>query len=167
MIDTTSYQDLLVSFDLTRSGTGPNGFTLQYSIDGSNFTNFTSLGSMPGTSWSGASATVTSTSYSFDLSSIDTLENLSAVYFRLTSDGLNSSSAAVATGGTARVDNFLVSGTATAAPEPSSVALATLAGAGAMMIRRRRRYCLSWANNSNIHLHGRGVLRRSPLPFFL
>ena len=35
----TGFQDLQVSWDQTRSGTGPNSFDLQYSTDGSTFKN--------------------------------------------------------------------------------------------------------------------------------
>ena len=41
--------------------------------------------------------------------------------------------------GTSRLDNFIETGTAAAAPEPSSVALLSIAGAGAVLAARRRK----------------------------
>jgi hypothetical protein len=115
-LSTTGYSGLQVSFDQTGSNTGPSQFKLQYSTDGTTFTD------VPGGSytipsngaaayaWS-ASTPISQTSFNYNLSSIAALNNAANVYFRLT----NTSTVAfnggtVATAGTNRVDNFTVSG---------------------------------------------------------
>src|SRR6185295_13795892 len=39
-VNTTGYEDVTLSWDQTGSGTGPRDYILQYSTDGTNFTNF-------------------------------------------------------------------------------------------------------------------------------
>jgi hypothetical protein len=136
-VPSTGFQDLQASFDQTRSGTGPNEFNFQYSTDGSSFTTFATY-TLAGTSFStGTAITAAGVNFAFDLSAVDSLENLSNVYFRLTSTGLNSSGGtSLATAGTSRVDNFFI--TATEIPEPTGMALVTVAGAAALARRRRQ-----------------------------
>lgn len=127
---TTGYADLVLSFDQTRSSTGPSGFSLVYSTDGGS--SFTSFGSytVAQVTWSSGS-TASGSSYSFDLSALSALDNKSSVVLRL----VNSST--VATGGTNRIDNVTVA--MAPVPEPETYAL-MLAGLGAigLMARRRR-----------------------------
>ena len=136
-VPTTGFQDILVAYDQTRSGTGPDQFQFQYSTDGTTFTNFGSPYTLAGTAFS-AGTPITATpgvNFAFDLSAINGIENTALVYFRLNSLGLNSSGGTVAAAGTNRVDNFFVTGSEI--PEPASaMALVTIAGAAAM--RRRR-----------------------------
>jgi hypothetical protein len=137
----TGFTDLIVNFDQTRSGTGPNSFDFQYSTNGTTFTSFSTY-TLAGTGFSTGTA-ITGTAgvnFAFDLSAIDSLENLSTVYFRLRNNNLNSSGGAVtATAGTSRVDNFFIQGTAGGGtvPEPTSMALA-MVGAAGLVARRRR-----------------------------
>ena len=136
-VDSTNLQNIMISFDQTRSATGPNAFDLQYSTDGTTYTNFGSY-TLAGTGWSTVSAaTVPGNSFSFDLSSVTALNNDSSIFFRLTSNGLNSSGGAVASGGTARIDNVFVTGSAI--PEPASLGLMTAAAAATMVRRNRSR----------------------------
>jgi hypothetical protein len=99
---TTGMDEIGLIFDQTRSSTGPNSFQLQYSTNGTSFTNFGDPYSFTGTSWSSGGAAL-DTTYSFDLRSVAALENKSNVYFRLT----NLADASAATG-TNRVDNFSI-----------------------------------------------------------
>ena len=135
-LPSTGFQDIMLSFDQTRSGTGPNEFQLQYSTDGATYTNFGSTYTLAGTSWNtSAAATAAGNSFAFDLSAISALDNLADIRFRLTSNGLNSTGGTVASGGTNRVDNFFVTGTPI--PEPATaMTLVTVAGA-ASLVRRR------------------------------
>jgi hypothetical protein len=136
-VDATNMQNIMVSFDQTRSGTGPNAFDISYSTDGSSFTNFGSY-TLAGTTWSATSAaTVAGNSFAFDFSSITALNNDNSIFFRLVSNGLNSSGGAVASTGTARVDNVFIQGSAI--PEPASVGLMSVAAAAAMTRRRPKK----------------------------
>jgi len=119
-VNTLGYQDIMLSWDQTSSGTGPISFKLAYSTDGLGFTDFVGGSYSVGTaSWSSGSGVASN--HSFDLSSIIAIENTANVYFRL----INLSS--VETTGTDRVDNFTVSGVSNSVPDslPSSFAALT------------------------------------------
>ena len=142
-ISTTGFQDIQISWDQTSSSTGPRDFALQYSTNGTTFTNFGSdyvvlANASPNPVWN---STTSSPIYSSsqDLSSIGAIENVATVYFRLT----NTSTVAVNGGtvagtGTNRVDNVTVTGIAV--PEPSSMVLAGLGMLGAVLALRRRTF---------------------------
>lgn len=136
-VATTGYQNVMVTWDQTSSNTGPRDFNLQYSTDGSNFSNFSSYSVLananPNNTWS-------STTYhseftmSADLSSISGLNNQAAVYIRMTQVGtVSANGGTVATGGTNRIDNVTVE--ASLVPEPASLAVL---GLGAFGLLRRR-----------------------------
>ena len=85
-----------------------------------------------------AGASETASEYTFDLSTVTALDDQSSVFFRLVDTSTTSANAGtVAGGGTDRVDNFTV--TATAVPEPSTIALLTLGGAAGLVALRRKR----------------------------
>ena len=109
----TGYKDLIITWDATGSGTGPKDFKVQYSTDGTNFTNATgtnSTYSLTGETWSSSSYNAASTR-SLDLSSVTALNNATTVYIRLVSVNTTSiNGGTVATNGTSRVDNFQVDG---------------------------------------------------------
>lgn len=118
------FEDIRVTFDQTSSNTGPKDFKLQYSTDGSLFTDFASY-AVTATSWSSAAPVAGgTTSYSFDLSSISALDNDASVYFRLTLTSTNPANATstFGAGGTNRIDNVVVSGTSlSVVPLPPAV----------------------------------------------
>ena len=146
---TTGYENISVSWDQTGSSTGPTAFKLAYSTNGTSFTDFASYSVVlstgtniifsdltTGSSWS-ATKTATNTTQSYNLSAISSLNSITGVYFRL----ITTSSPAA--GGTNRVDNFTITGTAVAAavPEPSTYAaiIGAVALVGAAVHRRRQR----------------------------
>ncbi|HLP01787.1 MAG TPA: hypothetical protein VK163_07160 [Opitutaceae bacterium] len=136
-VATLGYSGISVSWDQTGSNTGPASFALSYSINGTDFTNAYSY-SVTNGSWSASSA-VTTTSFAFDFSGVEALNNQTAVQFRLTDLGTVAiNGGTVAAGGTGRVDNFSVS--AAAIPETSTYAMIfgglTL---GFVVLRRRMR----------------------------
>jgi len=109
----------MVYFQGLRSGSGPSSATLQYSTDGTTFTNFQTV-TVP------TNATVTFDAFNFDLSSITALNNQPNVYFRIVGSGGSSNN------GTFRIDNFQVQategttgGTPTPTPTPTATPTAT------------------------------------------
>jgi len=135
---TVGFSGISVSFDQTSSGTGPRDFTLAYSTDGSNFTDFGSYSVLanaaPNPVWTTATYQSVYT-LSFDLSPVSALNNSASVYFRIVDASTTSAGGGtVGTAGTDRLDNFTVG----VVPEPSSVALLCLGAAGLLARRFRR-----------------------------
>ena len=126
-----TYENLVVSWDQTGSGTGPRDFDLFYST-GAGFTSAFSydvpFNGTPALSsnWN-ATLAVTGSSFSFNFGAITALDNAATVIFRLVNTSTTSigtppaAPGIVGTGGTSRVDNFTVSGTLI--PPPSGVPL--------------------------------------------
>jgi hypothetical protein len=108
-VNTTNYQNLAIAFDQTGSNTGPSTFKVQYSIDGTNFTDFGSPYILTNDGWSSTIYRSVS-NRSFDLSSLTSLNNKPSVYFRIVNTSTNAISGSLGTGGTNRIDNFVVTG---------------------------------------------------------
>ena len=135
-VDTRGYGDISISWDQTRSGSGPSVFDLKMSVDGG--ANFTTVntgytvvqagGTGTGTSsWSTSTSSV-QTGFTTTTIAGSTAAQKASVIFRF----VNTST--VASGGTNRIDNILVTGNAIPAPG----ALALLGVAGLIGARRRR-----------------------------
>lgn len=114
-VNTTGYNGIFITFDQQSSNTGPKSFIVQYSTNGTNFTdvpsNITnSTFDIANDSWNATTYRPVSTR-SLDLTSITALNNAPAVYFRIAvaSGSLAVNNSAIATGGTSRIDNFIVS----------------------------------------------------------
>ena len=105
------------------SSTGPTGAWVAYVTAGVNTCPFT----CDATNGSGAFGTAVQV---IDLSTVNSIEGVSSVYFTITFAGFNAGSY-----GTARIDNVLVEGTAI--PTPAAASLLALVGLAAA--RRRRR----------------------------
>ena len=111
-----SLHNPILSFVTQGTTTGFNSNQIAYSINGTDFIDF-------GGPYSPAA------SYglqSFDLSSVDSLDNASNAYLRITFDGATGAS------GNNRIDNLQIS----AIPEPSALAMIT---AGLLLLAKRRR----------------------------
>jgi hypothetical protein len=121
-VDTTGYEDIMVSWAQRGTATGFTGRQFAYSTDGVNYTDFGSDTGVLGSSF---------LVQSYDLSAIAAVENSPTVYFSITLDGATSST------GNNRFDNITVTGTLI--PEPGSVILTLLglASAGAVSMRSR------------------------------
>jgi hypothetical protein len=133
-----------VSFDITKSSTGPSTFALSYSTDGTLFTSFGSsflvLSNSAATDnsgtgqvtspWSSSGAVQPAFNVSFSLSSVSALNNAPSVFFRIT----DVDAVAGAATGTARIDNFTVN----AVPEPATFVLLATGGFLTWLGRRRR-----------------------------
>jgi hypothetical protein len=87
-LKTTYYDSLLLTIEQTSSGTGPRDFKLQYSLNGSSYTDITTyqvpyyVPTTTAYAWSSTTYQPQS-SFSFDLSSLTQIHNQSLVYFRL------------------------------------------------------------------------------------
>lgn len=138
-VDTTSYQDIVITFDVRHSNTAANTLRLQYSTDGGlNFTDadqftFTPAPTGTGDSWFNRTA---------DLSAISAVENNAAFVFRIVTEFApgtggylaSRSTSSYGTASTLRWDMVTINGTLV--PTPGAIALA---GIGGLMVARRRR----------------------------
>ncbi|MBX2931101.1 MAG: T9SS type A sorting domain-containing protein [Chitinophagaceae bacterium] len=109
---TNGYENITLSFDQTGSGTGPKDFKVQYSTDGSSFTDLGGGGyALTNDNWSSSGSPKPESNYSFDLSSVTVLNNQTSIYIRIVQVGTSSiGGGAVASGGTNRVDNVTIQG---------------------------------------------------------
>ena len=113
---TLGYQHISLSFDQMSSSTGPGRFYLAYSTDGVSFTQFGDVYNVINATWS-TSTPVTTTSFSFDLSSVGAITNQPVVYFRLVeANNTSANGGTVGNSGTCRVDNVAVTGTLPGVP---------------------------------------------------
>ena len=132
-VSTVGYSDIYLAWDQTRSGTGPSVFDVQMSTDGSNFTTILAgysviQAGLAGTgtlAWSIANGV--QSAFTTTIASIAGADEQASLTFRF----VNLST--VATGGTNRIDNIVVS--SGPVPAPGAIALLGLAG----LAGRRRR----------------------------
>ena len=125
---TTGFSGISLNWDQTGSSTGPRDFKVQYSTDGSNFTDATGTNSTyqalvngsPNTAWTAATFNPVF-NLTLDLSSVTALNNQALVTIRLVNTStVSTNGGTVATTGTERVDNFTALGTAsTGTPTPT------------------------------------------------
>ena len=108
---TTGYQSITLLWQQVGSSTGPKNFELAYSTDGTTFTAHASYVSNAA-SWN-TTLTPAADQYTYDLSSVTSLNNKGTVYFRLrVKDNVSIANGTVASSGSGRIDNFTISGTA-------------------------------------------------------
>ena len=125
-VSTLGFSDIVVSFATQGTSTGFNSNQFQYSLDGITFVNFGSLYA-PATAF-GALPLV------FSLTSIVGLNNNPNAAFRIVFNGATSST------GTNRIDNFVVEGTNTSVPEPTTALLLLSGLTGLYKLKRRRKH---------------------------
>ncbi len=118
-VDTTGYEDIILSFSSTRNNQGFDVNTILYSTDGVNYTSFTSFNPS-----NGSYGLITA-----DMSSATALNDAGPIFIRLLFDGAQNNN------GTTSIDNVRIAGTLIPAPG----ALALLGAAGLIATRRRRR----------------------------
>ncbi len=138
--NTVGFDAITVSYAQATSGTGPRDFQFQFSTDGTNFTNF-GAGYVGPTTDFNLTLPNSANVLSFDLSGITELNNSSLSVFRIAVVGSASeNNGTIAAGGTFRVDDFFVNGTSiSAVPEPTSIALLSVAGIAGLATSHRRR----------------------------
>ncbi|TBX66370.1 DUF1533 domain-containing protein, partial [Flavobacterium silvisoli] len=112
-VNTSGYHSIAIAFDQTGSSTGPSTFKAQYSLNGVSYTDLPGgTYTLDGGSWT-TSTFRSQAVRSFDLSAINGLNNKSAIYFRLVDVNTTSiGNGTVASTGSSRIDNFVVTGIA-------------------------------------------------------
>jgi hypothetical protein len=129
----SGYMSLVLSWDQTRSSTGPSSFKVMMSTDGTNFSDVLASYTVLQSGGGGAPGTWSSTTYNSLYTSTQSLgtsaDNASSVTIRFVS------LVGGAATGSNRIDNVTVNGTLVPAPG----ALALLAAAGMVGGSRRRR----------------------------
>lgn len=128
---TVGYAGIGITWDQTGSNTGPRDFKLQYSTNGTTFSDFANYQLING-NWD-PSVPVGTTTFSYDLSSITALDGQATIWFRLTCTSTTAISGTFGAAGTGRVDNISIF-----SPVPAPGALALLGLAGLVGSRRRR-----------------------------
>lgn len=112
-VSTEGFENIELTFDQLSSSTGPGEFQVQYSTDGSVFTDFGSIylvRSSSSLAWNSTTYNSTDT-FSFDLSAISGLNDQETVFFRVTmASDTAANGGLVASGGTSRIDNVTVLG---------------------------------------------------------
>lgn len=125
-LSTINYTNIVFSFAAQRTATGGANATVQYSLDGSNFTNLGTI--TPGASSPGfGSSGIITSDYFFSFNSLGAA-NKANVFFRINVAGASSAS------GNHRYDNLVVQGDLV--PAPGAMALL---GLGGIVAGRRRR----------------------------
>jgi hypothetical protein len=134
-VSTVGWQSIQISYDQSGSSGGPGTFFLEYSTDGNSFAKFGSDYSVKTGNWSSSVASTTN-SYSFDLSSVASLNNQTTVYLRIVDNSniaINGSTVSTFGYTDNRLDNVIIG--ATVVPEPSFASLGVL-GALIGLVRR-------------------------------
>lgn len=127
----TGYKNIMLEWDQGSSATGPSSFELFWSADGGS--TFTTAGSFqmkdvvtssPNPTLWKSSASLSTTHYSADLSSILFLNNAANILFQLRDNSITAvNGGTVGTSGSSRIDNFVISGDTlpiAAVPEPAT-----------------------------------------------
>jgi hypothetical protein len=139
-VSTVGYSGITISYDQTGSATGPGSFALQYSTDGQNFTTSGGNNTLLVSTWTPGTV-ANGFTFNYDLSSVSALNGDATAYFRVVDEAATTGGAInggnVGTAGTDRIDNFIVSGVASA-PEPSSIALGLVGGIAFLVAHRRK-----------------------------
>jgi PEP-CTERM motif len=142
-VSTLAFDNITVSYDQTSSNTGPGKYNFEYSVDGGApvivSPNYTVLANAsPNTAWSSGGVRQSNFTFTCDLSADLDLDNATTVDFLILDAGTTSANGGtVAPAGTDRIDNFTV--TATAVPEPTTLALSGFGGLFSMFVLRRKR----------------------------
>ncbi len=124
-VSTVGFSNIVVSFATQGTSTGFISNQFQYSLDGITFVNF-------GASYTPATA-FGSVPLTFSLAGIDGLNDNANAAFRIVFNGATSST------GTNRIDNFVVEGTPSGVPEPTTAVLLLSGLSGIYGLRKRKR----------------------------
>jgi hypothetical protein len=143
-VDTANFSGITVTWDQTSSSTGPKDFQLEYSTNGTTFSSFANYSVLanasPNNPWSSTGSQNAAYTLTEDMSSITALNNQANVYLRLVQfDTVAANGGTVGTGGTDRIDNVVIAGSAlTPVPLPAAAWLFASGLLGTLGMRRRR-----------------------------
>ena len=126
-VSTVGFVQISVAFDQISSSTGPANFHFEYSTDaGASFSTFADY-AIKHTAF-----TISSTTFNENLSAMTGLDNSAGVVFRLVdANSISENGATVQTGGTDKIDNFVVSGISAV---PETPAWGAISGAGLLAL---------------------------------
>jgi len=131
-VSTLGLSGIQVAWDQAGSNTGPPDFVLQWSTNGTTFTQIGGTHAAVLSAWNTSTAQPASFLESGFAGAVD---NAASVIFRVVDNSTVSvNGGGVLTGGTDRIDNFTV----IAVPEPSTLALIGAGIVGLLALRRRR-----------------------------
>ena len=152
---TIGYGLLSITWDQTGSATGPRDFKVQYSTNGSTFTDATGKNgtdTLTNDSWSSSGPPKSVSTRTLDLSGVADVNNQSTVYIRLVDNSTVAvNGTTVATTGTGRVDNFIVNAVSEVPVEMTSFT-ATAQQANAL---------LAWSTATEVNNFGFNIERRA------
>jgi hypothetical protein len=123
-LSTSGYEGLTMTYDTRGSGTGFTDQAWSYSSDGITWVNVDTKNGRNATTFSNLSV---------DFSGIAAVNNLDALYVRITFSG------ATGTAGNNRLDNVTFSANAMGAPTPEPATIGALGLGGLMLLARRRK----------------------------
>ena len=123
-VSTLGFANIIISFATQGTSTGFNSNQFQYSLDGLSWINFGSPFTPP--------TAFGSTPVVFDLSAIPGLNDNPNAAFRIIFNGSTTST------GNNRLDNFVVDGTSTTIPEPTTALLLLTGLTGILGLKRKR-----------------------------
>ena len=129
---TTGYKNLSISFDETATSGASSAFSVQYSTDGASFHSFGGDFLLSAGSWH---------SFSYDLSSVSSLNDSSVVYLRLVDDSNQSIAGdTVSSYGYSGVwvDNVIISAQVVPEPSMAGLALVGMLGWACVQILRKK-----------------------------
>jgi hypothetical protein len=119
---TAGYSQINISFEQISSSTGPTGFKLAYSLDGTSFSDISgdsyTVSNPSSINWA-STGSPKATIENFDLSGVTQVNNNSTIYFSLIATTAGGSST-----GTSRLDDFSIS----SVPEPATWGLISAVG---------------------------------------
>lgn len=132
---TAGYNNITITFDQTSSNTGPRDFNLEVSVNGGAFSTLSSYVVLPNTTPNAWTSAAVNPLFTTGPIAVAGGANAATLVFRMTnSTTVSANGGAVATAGTSRMDNVIISGDLI--PTPGAVSLVGLGGLVAM--RRRR-----------------------------
>jgi hypothetical protein len=135
-VSTLGFENISISWNQAGSSTGPRDFILQFSNDGTSFTQVGNAYQIPLSDWS---TTTFHNGFAFnpDLSGFASLiMNQSDVYFRLVDNSTTAiNPGSVSSGGTDRIDNFTVTGAQI--PDSTSGLACLVCSVGLLEVLRR------------------------------
>jgi hypothetical protein len=130
-VPTTGYSSLSLAFDQAGSNTGPGNFTISTSLDGTTFT------PLPSSAYTVTLSNWNTTTLQPGFTHTFSIPDGTVSVRLLDANTTSVNGATVASTGTDRIDNVIISGTAV--PEPTTIVLGSLGLLGLFSVARQRK----------------------------